>query len=89
MQQTAQAFRNGRRSHPWRGALAAALAAGAHLALGGPAAAGEVGNLQPVGTLLLELDAGTSRFRLDDGDTRGGRVATSSPATRMRLTITT
>jgi len=32
------------------------------------AAAGGGGNLQPVGTLLLELDASTSQFRLDDGD---------------------
>ncbi len=39
------------------------------LAFASPALAGEQGgNLEPVGTLKLELDANTSRFRLDDGD---------------------
>ncbi len=46
-----------------------AVAALVLLAFASPALAGEQGgNLQPVGTLLLELDASTSRFRLDDGD---------------------
>jgi hypothetical protein len=44
------------------------------LALASPALAGQEGNLQPAGRLLLELDAATSQFRLDDGD-----AATADP----------
>jgi hypothetical protein len=44
------------------------LAALVLLALASPAPAGQEGNLQPVGRLLLELDVETSQFRLDDGD---------------------
>jgi hypothetical protein len=59
---------DGNRFAPRLREIGAALAALALLAPSGPALAGEDGNLQPVGTLLLELDANTSRFRLDDGD---------------------
>jgi hypothetical protein len=48
--------------------LGPTFAAFALLALASPAPAGQAGNLQPVGKLLLELDAETSQFRLDDGD---------------------
>ncbi|MHC4506140.1 MAG: hypothetical protein ACYTFI_22830 [Planctomycetota bacterium] len=48
--------------------LGPTLAAFALLALASPAPAGQAGNLQPVGKLLLELDVDTSQFRLDDGD---------------------
>jgi hypothetical protein len=50
------------------GAFARSLVALALLAFAGPAWAGEQGGgtLQAVGTLLLELDANTSRFRLAD-----------------------
>jgi hypothetical protein len=56
---------NGRRFERRLGPI---LAAFALLALASPAPAGQAGNLQPVGKLLLELDAETSQFRLDDGD---------------------
>ena len=48
--------------------LAPVLSALAVLLLTTPALAGTQGNLEPVGKLLLELDATTSQFRLDDGD---------------------
>ena len=51
------------------GKVGTALAALALLALPRAVLAGDQGgNLEPVGTLLLELDTSTSRFRLDDGD---------------------
>ncbi len=57
-----------RRRHLSERGLGPALAALAVLLLTTPALAGTQGNLEPVGTLLLELDATTSQFRLDDGD---------------------
>lgn len=50
------------------GAFGTSLVTLALLAIAGPASAGEQGGgtLQAVGTLLLELDANTSRFRLAD-----------------------
>jgi len=50
----------------------------ASLAIAGPAPAGQQGNLQPVGSLLLELDTATSQFRLDDGD-----AATADPVQQI------
>jgi len=44
------------------------LATLALLSLTNPALAGQEGNLQPVGKLLLEFDTTVSQFRLDDGD---------------------
>jgi hypothetical protein len=44
------------------------------LVLASPAPAGQQGNLQPAGKLLLELDAAISQFRLDDDD-----AATADP----------
>ena len=60
--------RNGHRCRSGLETLGAGLVALALLAPAAPASAGQAGNLQPVGTLLLELDATTSQFRLDDGD---------------------
>jgi hypothetical protein len=48
--------------------LGPTLVAFALLGLASPAPAGQAGNLQPAGILLLEIDAETSQFRFDDGD---------------------
>ena len=58
-------LRNGQRFEWWLGWTLPALAL---IVLASPVQAGQAGNLQPVGKLLIELDAETSQFRLDDGD---------------------
>jgi hypothetical protein len=55
-------------NHEFKRGLCPLLAAMALLVLASPAQAGTEGNLEPVGTLLLEIDDATSQFRLDDGD---------------------
>jgi hypothetical protein len=67
-----------RSRHGFERGLGPILAALALLALANPALAGQEGNLQPVGRLLLELDVATSQFRLDDGD-----VATADPVQQI------
>lgn len=57
-----------RNRHGFELGLVPTLAALALLVLASPAPAGQQGNLQPVGRLLLELDTATSQFRLDDND---------------------
>jgi len=57
-----------RKRHGFERGLGITLTALVLLVFAGPVQAGQQGNLQPVGRLLLELDAATSQFRLDDGD---------------------
>jgi hypothetical protein len=57
-----------RSRHGFEWGLGPILATLALLAFANPALAGQQGNLQPAGRLLLELDAATSQFLLDDDD---------------------
>ena len=67
-----------RNRHRFDRGLLPALATLGVLVLAHPAIAGQQGNLEPVGQLLLELDSATSQFRLDDGD-----GATTDPAQQI------